>query len=317
MILCETTKILNFLLACFKKINNEIKCVYEFNIDLSDGTDIKPDLFAYLPLEEKYYSLFEFKKRNTTSREDIDNSIRPQYEGYNKLEPTDLKGYLIPRVTDSVIYINYIFYNSNKDIVERIVEEVPLEDCWIYSKTTDNSLTAIKSIPNTPNSKLWDKITDFSDDRNQWEKIYIPFTLKDIVDIKGLGGSDVKIARNAGIIITNNFMFFIQKKKIKGEKSTFSIREFFEYIYRSEFPNLNVGENEREALTGKIRLFLNYISEQITNEREIDIEPIIKKKSEGEYQILLRKTETITERIDILKEKVIAFFKQTEITDFF
>lgn len=317
MRVCAATKILNFLLACFKKIDQNTKCVYEFNVSLANGTEIKPDLFCYFPLKEKFYSIFEFKKRNTTSKEDLNNNIIPQYYRYKKLKTTDLKGYLIPRDKSSKIYLNYIFYKSGIKVVRKIVEDVPLKECGIYLLDSNKKFVEIQKLPNTPNSELWDKISTFSNDHSLWEKIYVPFTLNDILDISGLGGSGVDISRNAGVVITYNFMFFIHQRKIKGEKSTFSIGDFFNYIYKSEYPNLNIGENERKALTGKIRLFLNYISEQILNERGINIDPIIKKKKEGEYQILLRNTDTFTERIKILREKVISYFKQTEITDFF
>jgi len=175
-------------------------------------------------------------------------------------------------------------------------------------------MNSLQITPDSPNSTLLEKIIEYSHDHNYWTKVYLPFTFSDIEEIKGGGGNDVKLPRTAGIIITNSLMTFIISRKIREESSNFSSEDFIEYIYKEAFDNLVIGREMRRAFTKKIKLSLTYISEILINEMEIS--PLIRKLGINQFQIILRRTETLITRCEEIQNKIIGYLAQTRITEF-
>ncbi|MGQ4873507.1 MAG: hypothetical protein ACP6IY_05465 [Promethearchaeia archaeon] len=315
--LSESTKVLNFLLACFKKLNlNIIRIIFELNINLKKGSECKPDLFCLLKKNnETFYSLFEFKKRTVFNEEDINLKLKPQYLNYKQIEIDDLDTNLIPKISDSLIFINYLFYNSEEDIINQIINYIPIESNVYLLQFKINILKELLSYPNNPNYDLMREIIHISkQDTSVWKKLYIPFTLDDILLIKGMDGKDIRINNNSGIIFTDNLLMFIISRKIQKKKSTFYVDELIDYIFKNNFSNLNIGWEYREALRKKINLALKFISNELPS--LIKIKPIIK-KIENKYQILLKNTESLEKRVYELREKIIEFLKQRRIIDYF
>jgi len=157
-------------------------------------------------------------------------------------------------------------------------------------------------------------ILDLSKIEDYWKKIYIPFTLNDIVGIKGKNGNKVDIPRFAGIIITNKLIQFIVNRKITQESSNFTADHFIDFLFREFIQIISIGEDEKKAFKRKIILFLNWFAEDLI--QEINISEIIRKIAQNKYNIILRKTETLEDRCIDIRNQAIAFFQQLKITEF-
>ncbi|TXT54175.1 MAG: hypothetical protein BAJALOKI2v1_800002 [Promethearchaeota archaeon] len=309
----KITKILNFLLACFKRIGNLTRAIYELEVSLHDK-NCKPDLFCLLKEKEDfYYSLFEMKKRSIFSLSDLDENIRPQYHTYLEIEPTHLDDLLIPKINEANIHINYLFYDSDEHVINQIIKMVPIDTNVYDLNFQQKRLISIQTESKNLNHSLMEKIIELSNESTVWNKIYVPFTFEDIKEFKGKGGNTVDIHNNAGIILSYNFLMFIFSRKIKGESSNFRTEDFIKYVFQNNYSNLNIGWEERSKYERKFNLFLKFMSEQLTD--KMDINPIIVKERIG-YRILLRNTETLRKRIFEITKELINFLRQKRIPDF-
>jgi len=319
MVICKETKILNFLLTCFKQLKTFVKLIIEFDLNLTIGSTIKPDLFGYFFHNSNYYySLFEYKQINVFPiPNDEWDRILSQCNNYISFKTKDIDATLMPKNPDVKIFINYFFFDSNSDSIKYVLEQIPFTT-EIYALNADLSnytLNYIKAQSNNENHDLLNQIIILSRNRENWRKIYIPFTLKDIEDISGEGGNRINVTRISGSLIINSFMAFIISRKIKNQSTTFYSDDFISYVFNESYDNLNIGREMRQALTRKIRLFLNYLIDHLFN--EIKIEPILKRTDTNKFQILLRKTNTLLSRYEEIKERVIKYFSQKKITEYF
>jgi hypothetical protein len=319
MVICKETKILNFLLTCFKQLKTFVELIIEFDLNLTTGSTIKPDLFGYFFHNSNYYySLFEYKQINVFPiPNDEWDRILSQCNNYISFKTKDIDATLMPKNLDVKIFINYFFFDSNFDSIKYVLEQIPFTT-EIYALNADLSnytLNYIKAQSNNENHDLLNQIIILSRNRENWRKIYIPFTLKDIEDISGEGGNRINVTRISGSLIINSFMAFIISRKIKNQSTTFYSDDFISYVFNESYDNLNIGREMRQALTRKIRLFLNYLIDHLFN--EIKIEPILKRTDTNKFQILLRKTNTLLSRYEEIKERVIKYFSQKKITEYF
>ena len=319
MVICKETKILNFLLTCFKQLKTFVKLIIEFDLNLTTGSTINPDLFGYFFHNSNYYySLFEYKQINVFPiPNDEWDRILSQCNNYISFKTKDIDATLMPKNLDVKIFINYFFFDSNSDSIKYVLEQIPFTT-EIYALNADLSnytLNYIKAQSNNENHDLLNQIIILSRNRENWRKIYIPFTLKDIEDISGEGGNRINVTRISGSLIINSFMAFIISRKIKNQSTTFYSDDFISYVFNESYDNLNIGREMRQALTRKIRLFLNYLIDHLFN--EIKIEPILKRTDTNKFQILLRKTNTLLSRYEEIKERVIKYFSQKKITEYF
>ncbi len=309
------TKTLNFLLACFKKMQNHRRIIYELDISLQNDSNCKPDLFCLLVEEgEFYYSLFEIKARTVFSEEDINEKIKPQYLSYQNITVNDLDDYLIPRIQNTTIYINYLFYDSERQIIDQIINSVPIQSNVYHLNLNERQIIAIQSNSGNLNDQLMEKIIELSQETSLWNKIYVPFTFKDIQDFRGKGGKEVDIHNRSGIILAVNFMMFVLSRKIRKEDTLFLVDDFINYVFQNNFENLNVGWEQRKTFKKKFRLFLQFICNELP--KKIDIDPIIE-KTDGYYRILLRHTATLERRISEITQELIKFLKQKRLPEFY
>lgn len=318
MKICHETKALNFLLSCFKKQKNLVKAVFEFDIKLSGGEGIKPDLLCYIIRDEiRFYSLFEFKKKRSKSILEGQELIRvrKQFYNYQSFRITDLEGFYIPKDLESDLYINYLFLNTSDNKIKEFINLIPiLDEIDIFSMLINRrKLNEIQSNILTPNSEMMKEFIQISNDEESWNKIYIPFTFKDIVDIHGDNNKSI-ISSNAGCILTNSLMLFIISRKIKKTPNKFRVDEFIDFVFINNYRNFIIGREEKEAIIAKVRLFLNFISVELPD--LINITPLLEKINISEYKIKIKKTNTLANRAEEIKKQVINFFIQTRITDF-
>ncbi|MHA1294525.1 MAG: hypothetical protein ACTSQJ_17940 [Promethearchaeota archaeon] len=79
-----TTQILNFFLACFKKLGILKRALYEESITLDNGEKITPDLLCFFTEKDEpnFYSIYEFKLRGikTLTERDLNEELIPQYQ---------------------------------------------------------------------------------------------------------------------------------------------------------------------------------------------------------------------------------------------
>lgn len=317
MEICKETKILNFLLACFKKQKSLVRAAYEFDIKLFKGEKINPDLLCYVTYNHiNFYSLFEFKKKKIGSQligQELGRA-RSQYRNYQSFKVTDLDAYIIPKDNESEIFINYIFINTKEQKIKEFINLIPIQDFTdVYSiLISQRILKNVQSNNQTPNSEMMEEFIQFSND-DVWDKIYIPFTFNDICDIHG-DKNKTRINGNVGCILTNSLMQFIIARKIMEKSNKFKLDEFIDYTFSNNYRNFRIGYEEKESIRKKIRMFLYFISEELPN--EINIVPLIVRTNLTEYRITIKKTKTLVKRAEEIKNRVITYFVQTRITDF-
>lgn len=309
-----TTKILNYFLACFKRMQNLERVTYELDISLQNGTNSKPDLFCLLTEgDDYYYSLFEIKQRSVFSLEDINKKIKPQYLSYKNITINDLDDLLIPRIQNADIYINYLFYDSEQQIINQIINTVPIQSDVYHLNLNQRQIIAIQSNPGNFNDQLMKNIINLSQETSLWNRIYVPFTYEDVQYFRGRGGSEVDIHNKSGIILAANFMMFVLSRKIRKENTIFIVNDFIKYVFQNNFAKLRIGWEQRTAFERKFRFFLRFICDELPN--KIEMNPIIEKAENG-YRILLRHTDTLEKRISEITHEVIEFFRQKRIFDF-
>jgi hypothetical protein len=301
-----------------KSVGGLIKGVFELDIELSNESTVKPDFIGYYELEGiNFYLIFEFKKRTIFSKNDINNSIKPQYKNYLQIQVKNFDSTLIPVNSKAEVFIDYVFYNSPEDIILKIIDTVPiLKPVNVYCIDLKNKkFFELNVKEGTLNHKYINNLMEISNQNDIWEKVYIPFLLDDILDISGTKDGKINIERNAGIILTNSFLQFIISRKIKEKDTDFRVMEFINYILRHNCREINIGRQEKEALRSKVRMFLHFLAEEI--HEKIEIPEIIRKLGINHFRIILRNTETITGRISDIKNEIIFLFTQRKITDYF
>ena len=137
--------------------------------------------------------MFEFKKRTTFTLEDVDDRIRPQYLSYNQITINHLDDILIPRIQNSDIFINYLFYNSDQQVIAQIINVVPIQSAIYNLNLRQRQMTTLNAIPGNINNQLMERILNLSKEREIWNIIYVPFTFEDIQFFKGKGGAEVDV----------------------------------------------------------------------------------------------------------------------------
>lgn len=318
MRLSNQTRVANFLVAAMKSLGGLIKGVLELDIGLNNESTVKPDFMGYFELEGiNFYLIFEFKKRTIFSENDINNNIKPQYENYLQIQVKNLDSTLIPVNSKAEVFIDYLFYNSPKDIILKIIDNVPiLNPVNIYDIDLKNKkVFEVIVEEGTINHKYMKDLMEISNQNEIWKKVYIPFLLNDILGISGIDDGKINIERNAGIILTNSFLQFIISRKIKEKDTDFRVMEFIDYILRHNYKKINIGRQEKEALRSKVRMFLYFLAEEI--HEKIEIPEIMRKLGINHFRIILRNTETIIDRINEIKNEIIFLFTQRKITDYF
>jgi hypothetical protein len=319
MKLSNETQLLNLLLACFKKLRILLRAVYELDIQVSNEHYIKPDLICFIENQKRFYSIFEFKKRSNIYENDIEDNIKPQHTNYLLFRPQDLDSSLIPKVIGSPSYLNYLFHSTPNKVISTIINSVPIElPTNVYSvNLSKKKISLIQTEDKTPNQILMEKIMELSENNEYWEKIYIPFTSKDIFDdLYGNKQNEPIVKRKAGIILTNIFFQFILERKIKKKSSIFRISDFFDYIFYYNYDKLTIGIEHERAIENKLRIFLRFIAGELLRRLEIP-EIIERKETNNEFKIVLRNTDTIIDRIGDIKKEIISYFSQKRIDEFY
>ncbi|MHA1294524.1 MAG: hypothetical protein ACTSQJ_17935 [Promethearchaeota archaeon] len=214
------------------------------------------------------------------------------------------------------MFLNYVFINSEINIIRDIINQVPIQnDTNVYSMNLGNkTFNEVQAELGTKNYQLMRNIIYLSTNQEFWKKIYISFTLRDIVGIKGLGGDKVDIPRFAGAILTNKFIQFIVNRKITEKDTNFNSDDFINFIFKEFFKVINIGEAEKIAFKRKIVMYLDWFAKKLIE--EINLTEVIRRIGHDKYRIIIRNTSTLEDRCSEIRKKVIAFFRQKKITDF-
>jgi len=321
MAISYTTQVLNFFLACFKRLGTLKRALYEESITLENGEILTPDLLCFFTEEDDstFYSTYEFKLRRieVLTERDLNEELIPQYQKYRRLRVDDLDQNIIPKILKAEMFLNYLFINSEITFIQDIINQVPIQsDTNVYSMNLGNkTFEEIQAEPGTKNYQLMQNIIDLSMNREFWKKIYISFTLEDIVGIKGTGGDKVEVPRFAGVIITNKFIQFIVNRKITDKDTNFSSDDFMDFIFKELFKVINLGEAEKKGFKRKIIMYLDWFAKELIE--EINLTEVIRRTGQNRYRIIIRNTSTLEDRCLEIRKKAIAFFQQMKITDFF
>ncbi|MHA1439283.1 MAG: hypothetical protein ACTSPD_17060 [Promethearchaeota archaeon] len=214
------------------------------------------------------------------------------------------------------MFLNYVFINSEINIIRDIINQVPIQnDTNVYSMNLGSkTFNEVQAELGTKNYQLMRNIIYLSTNQEFWKKIYISFTLRDIVGIKGLGGDKVDIPRFAGAILTNKFIQFIVNRKITEKDTNFNSDDFINFIFKEFFKVINIGEAEKMAFKRKIVMYLDWFAKKLIE--EINLTEVIRRIGHDKYRIIIRNTSTLEDRCSEIRKKVIAFFRQKKITDF-
>lgn len=315
------TQVLNFFLACFKRIGFLKKALYEESINLEDDVKVTPDLLCFFTKEDgaNFYSVYEFKHRSieAITERDLEEELIPQYQKYRRLQVSHLDQNLIPKIITAEMSLNYVFINTEREIIQDIIDQVPIqEDTSVYSLNLKNkTLKVIQASEGTENFTLMERVIELSTEREFWKKIYVSFTLEDIVGIKGLGGPKIDIPRFAGAIITNKFVQFIVNRKITERDSNFNADDFMDFIFKEFFKVIHLGEDQKKGFKRKLIMYLDWFARDLIE--EINLTEVIRRLGTNQYRIIIRNTSTLEERCIEIRKRAITFFQQMKITEFF
>ena len=174
--------------------------------------------------------------------------------------------------------------------------------CWIQASEGTENFTLIE----------W--VIELSTEREFWKKIYVSFTLEDVVGIKGLGGAKIDIPRFAGAIITNKFIQFIVNRKITERESNFNADDFMDFIFKEFFKVIHLGEDQKKGFKRKLIMYLDWFARDLIE--EINLTEIIRRLGRNKYRIIIRNTITLEERCIEIRKRAITFFQQMKITEF-
>lgn len=312
------TKLLNFLLYVVKHTPNYRvhRLLWEYSIE---NPRAHPDILCFFTSPVEFYSLLELKKRNSSNNQDIESRIRPQYESYRvlaaNLEDLDAETTsVIPLRDKAPFFLNYLFHDSSQDCIDFIVRETPLDsDVFVFHICLDPpSFSGVQLPSQQPNRGLIQAIQAKTRLPVAWRRRYVPFTLNDIIEIRGQGGSRVKVPKLTGLIVIQEIFGFILQRKIRGIAGTFQIEDLFNFIFAESI--LYFDSHREKAIKTRIRLFLKHLIEVIFTKLELNV---LTKHPSGGYQIILRKTETFTERLREIQKEARKYLKQTQLDEFF
>lgn len=334
----QETRIINFLISSLKKHGYLERGIIEYKIPLPSGNSTRPDFLAYLinpkKPNQKNYLAFEIKLRSLNSKDgSIKTSlgtddicrIKDQYARLSSLTPNSFDQIVIPKNIKAPIYFDYIFYNTSTLVLDEINKNVNFKanDAILYyfkKKGTQERFHYYQK----PNLNLHNELTDIlindSKIARYWSNFFVPFLLKDIEGIKGLGGDPLDVAVDPAIsanIVLAQLFSFIEQKKVRDEESELDVEDFFDFVFSHLKGLVRIDDEERTAIIKKLRNLLNHIV-KICNDSNLTL---IDTKTVNKYQIKVRKTENITTRLENLQSKVLKLIddarKQLKLDKFF
>jgi len=325
MTISEETRLLNFIVNILIDHNLLKYGVVEYKIHIPNFGTVNPDFFAYLISNKNIFDLncyiiFEFKKRTVARNSDF-IKLQNQYSGFNKIRSSHLDSSKIPVISSIPIFLNYIFYNTPTHILNSINNHLNFdENCSIlYYHTSNRTLQNFKNPVNPIFKTLTQLLVDNSSKLKYWKRFRIPFTIKDLDGIKGLGGnqSNIKIdPKTSYSIIISHLCSFILQRKIQKKESKFHIDQFFDFLFLDIKNIIYIEDDEKKSIIKKLALFLNFIS-YICNELDFKFIEIVKPRF---YSITLKKSESLATRISsirsLLIQKISSMIRQREITEF-
>jgi len=325
VVISEETIILNFIINALINKQIKIKGVIEYKITIPSVGISNPDFFFYLnskSLNIDTYMLIECKQRKTTSNKDIAH-IKNQCDSFLKISHNHLDSQKIPVIKSALIFINYMFYDTELNILKKIVRNAininTNKCCVLYYFSNNRNLNQHNFPNNQSHSKIIQILIDESNNYRNWEVFKIPFTLKDLEPIKGLGGSkyNIKIDLSTPFsIIISHLCIFVIQIKIQQKPGEFTTEDFLNFLISNVKSIIYIDEDEKKSLIKKLTLFLNYISKicQIENYK------FIKDINTRKFKIELKKSETLIDRIKSIEKKLVEYIskdvRQKKLTDF-
>ena len=323
----EETKLINFVVNVLKKEKILKKAIIEYQINISSEIECQPDFFAYLINEPDFnnYILLEFKQRRTL--DDLEN-IKKQFNRYLMVNQAHLDSSKIPVIDGIPIFINYIFYNTRKDLIQHIANSLDFNEdsaliyYYITKKTINRNIKYFKEPNSSENHAINDFFIRYSENNEFWENLLIPFTINDLVGIKGEGGSASNAKVNPKIsfqIILSNICTFILQRRIQEKPGEFKTDDFMEFLFSNVSGLIYFDEKNKKSIEKKLTLFLNYTAKISEEEKFIFFER--RAGSNNKYLITIRKTENILDRINSIEKKLYRemYFQiwQKSLEDFF
>lgn len=295
-----STRYLNFLIYCIKKSNRyqgkSIAWEFDFTID---GEEIRPDMLVYFNAPGSFYSLIELMYRTKVYDEE---DKKNQYYRYQSLrgKTESLPAEIMPAKPDP-LYINYVFLNTNQNIISKFVEDVLENDGTIHVYEVDTNERHFQSIQKKDNinHEFFVETSNNIENNAYWSQQYVPFTVQDLSEVKGQEGNKVKISRVTSRIITSHMLAFIIHRKIIEKTAEFSISEVVDFLFDSS--SVTMGEKERKGMIRKIRLVFKYLHSDLFPTLNLDV---INRISDNKYRIVLRKTATLQDRFKEIEKQV-------------
>ncbi|MHA1372284.1 MAG: hypothetical protein ACTSRA_21505 [Promethearchaeota archaeon] len=157
----------------------------------------------------------------------------------------------------------------------------------------------------SPHYKITDFLIEDSKIERYWSNLLVPFLLKDLEGIKGVGGDplDVQVDPSVSIeIVLAQLFSFIEKKKVREEDSELDLEDFFDFIFSHIRGLVRIDDEERNAIINRLRRFLNHVV-KICNDLNLNL--ITNTDAVNKYQIKVRKNENLINRLKKIKSEVL------------
>lgn len=304
---CEETKLTNFLLNALRRKNQLRKALIEYKFMNSNSDNVKPDLLVYLIDNSTPYCyiIFEFKQRTVLDTP----RIRDQYEKYSHVNPNCFDSLIIPVPNlDLPVFINSIYYNTPNGILTSILNDINFRDeDGILNYNTLGSqarvLHQFKQSNNQQNDNIINSIISRSSSQKLWNRIILPFTLRDFEGIQFLDNhrNEIRIKNDvsSSIIISHLFTFIFQRKR-RNLQGKFHIDVFFDHLFSSIRGLVLFGDDDKRGIIRKLDLFLQLVCNICEKKKRKLI-----KKSEAEqshFIIEIKNTDNFVTRMEKIQE---------------
>jgi hypothetical protein len=311
-----TTRILNFIIAGIKnsKIFKPKKMIWEFSFELNNE-EINPDLIMFFDSPEEFYSLIEIMGISTKWHSDEKNRKLKQFKQYKNLSFSleNLPSERIP-AKNVELFINYIFFDTNRDIIDEFIDDVIQNDSeiYIYSIQTKEKTFEIIQSENSNNHKMIMELMQNIDRKLFWRKTYVPFMISDLTSIKGDAQNNVVISRDESRIVVSHVLSFILNRKITNKSSEFYISDLLIYIFEDNIAE--IGDQERRGMIRKLRLVLKYLTDELFQNLKLDV---LERINDNKYKIKLRNNKTLIDRFREIEKAVKNYLSQETLLKYF
>lgn len=330
MPISEFTRLINYVISVLREERCLKRGVIEYSLPLGDNQLSEPDFLGFLqghePMQIHHYLLLEIKALRTgkTDQKQITRARR-QYAKFRQIRGENMHGTIMPRYPDAPVLITYVFFQTERSIIENFSNDVDLDGRTgiLYYQVPQREIEAIRAIERSENALVHTRIhqifINHSSELNHWQTRLVPFTFPDLEPIMGLGGGPGHV--NVGfkvptqVLLSQLCVMIIQRKNL-GQSTTFTAADFLDFNLASVQNLFVFGTEKKDAITKRLRMFLGFLAEIVKEENFTLID-----QEGSKFRIKIKRTSNLHERIQEIQAKLQrrlrAEIEQKKLTDFF